>query len=582
MKLERIKNKRNILIMMSLLIVCLVVIGVSYAIWQMTLTQTDKNIVTTSCFKIDFKGENDINLENAYPMTLEEGMNLVPYTFTIENVCNTNATYQINLEELETDLKKLSDEYVSVSLNNLIGELNSFSEVNKTLLNATKSHKLTTGVLKSGEEKTFELRIWMSEDTPSIDDVMEATFLSKITVIAVHQEIIPEVSSLAMEYFDGIKIDVSTLSNPNNEVFKYFYKLEDNEEIESDEPTHIFNELSDKTYKVRIRVEDSKGITLLDKEEEVTIAYQYVYVSNMGNNETGIGSKERPFSSLQLAYNKVKSGGEVVLLTDIVATETTNMNIENKSVTLRSDGEDSYTILKDPSFTAMILDINNSNEVTTTNIIFDGNEVISSSALLEVRNSILNLNEKTTVTKNNNRGRYYEEVGGDGAIGGGIFAWKSDLNINGADITYNKTTAQSGNWSMGGGVYVNGNLYFNNGNISYNENAGAINNQYGGGIVFASGIFNMNGGTISYNKALRDGGGIYVSSFNVSTVMTINDGLITNNTAGLYGGGIFAIREEGAVTDTTVYIKGGVIENNITSNGTETYTYNGAQIIDQR
>ena len=84
MKLERIKNKRNILIMISLLIVCLVVIGVSYAIWQMTLTQTDKNIVTTSCFKIDFKGENDINLENAYPMTLEEGMNLVPYTFTIE------------------------------------------------------------------------------------------------------------------------------------------------------------------------------------------------------------------------------------------------------------------------------------------------------------------------------------------------------------------------------------------------------------------------------------------------------------------------------------------------------------------
>ena len=168
---------------------CLLIIGISYAVWQITHAQTDTNIVNTACFKIDFKGENDINLENAYPMTLEEGRNLVPYTFTIENVCNTNATYQINLEELETDLKKLSDEYVSVSLNNLIGELNSFSEVNKTLLNATKSHKLTTGVLKSGEEKTFELRIWMSEDTPSIDEVMEATFLSKITVIAVHQEI---------------------------------------------------------------------------------------------------------------------------------------------------------------------------------------------------------------------------------------------------------------------------------------------------------------------------------------------------------------------------------------------------------
>ena len=564
------KKNRNIIIF-GVILSLMLVIGISYAVWQLTLTQTDTNIVNTACFKIDFKGENDINLENAYPMTLEEGRNLVPYTFTIENVCNTNATYQINLEELETDLKKLSDEYVSVSLNNLIGELNSFSEVNKTLLNATKSHKLTTGVLKSGEEKTFELRIWMSEDTPSIDEVMEATFLSKITVIAVHQEIIPEVSSLAMEYFDGIKIDVSTLSNPNNEVFKYFYKLEDNEEIESNEPTYTFNELSDGTYKVRIRVEDSKGITLLDKEEEVTIAYQYVYVSNMGNNETGIGSKERPFSSLQPAYNKVKSGGEVVLLTDIVVTETTNMNIENKSVTLRSDGEDIYTVFRGDSLKTALLNIDNSNEVTTTNIIFDGKNINADLPAIYIQGlSTVNLNEGSIIQKNINTKAFY---------GGGIGVKSATLNINGAIITDNHHPSE--NWSQGGGMYINeGTLNFNSGVISNNSTTKTqATHGQGGGIFLWNSVFNFNGGEISNNSSAEGGGVALVAS--TSSSMTMSGGKIINNQATVLGGGIWAYRDN-SNTNILLHLKNGTIQNNKAPNGNDFHIASGVQVIDER
>ena len=140
------KNKRNLLIMMSLLIISFIVIGVSYAIWQMTLTQTDKNTVTTSCFKIEFQDANPLNLDKSYPITNEEGMNLVPYTFTIRNTCDTYASYQINLEVLNTSTL-INLDTIRVLLNETNFEkdsslLKSYEQVEKTLASATISYKL--------------------------------------------------------------------------------------------------------------------------------------------------------------------------------------------------------------------------------------------------------------------------------------------------------------------------------------------------------------------------------------------------------------------------------------------------------
>ena len=334
------KQKNKIIIGILLIVSLLFITGVSYAIWSMTLTQESTNVVNTACFKINFTEKNEITLQNTYPISDEEGKRLTPYTFTIENICNTNATYQINLEELESDLKKLSKEYIKVSLNDSKGKiLNTYETVEKTLNEAETSKKLTTGVLKKGESKTFELRLWMDEDTPAISESMNANFQSKITIIAVQKEGIPEVSIIASEKEDGITVDISTVENPKNETLTYFYQLNEEEEIESENNTHTFTGLSDGKYKVSVRAETLDGIILEEKELEVTIAYESVYVSSSGNDERGNGSLESPFATLQSAYNKVKSGGSILLLSDITATSTTNMGIENKEVTLKSNGE---------------------------------------------------------------------------------------------------------------------------------------------------------------------------------------------------------------------------------------------------
>ena len=81
-----------------LVIVALIAIlaGVSYAYWQITRTQNDKNIVTTGCFEItsDIGTEDEldpIRLLKTYPIVDSEGKQLTPFTFTLRNTCDTYA-----------------------------------------------------------------------------------------------------------------------------------------------------------------------------------------------------------------------------------------------------------------------------------------------------------------------------------------------------------------------------------------------------------------------------------------------------------------------------------------------------------
>ena len=183
------RKKTKVAIILLTLISLFMIIGTSFALWQLVLKQSGTNQITTSCYKINFKEKDDINLENAYPITNEEGSKLTPYTFTIENICNTSAFYQINLEELTSTSKRLSNNYIKVSLNKSTGKiLSTYQSVDITLDNADTSHKLTTGRLSENETKDFELRLWLDNDTPLNEGTISASLMSKVTIITVHQK----------------------------------------------------------------------------------------------------------------------------------------------------------------------------------------------------------------------------------------------------------------------------------------------------------------------------------------------------------------------------------------------------------
>ena len=179
MKEKQYKNIIVILIFLGLLLT----IGTSYALWQITLKQADENKLTTSCFRINFKDKDSINLTDAYPMSDEEGKKLKPYTFTITNTCNTHATYQVNLEILNnTTLENIG--LIKTSFNEKSPSiLTDYLTVDNTLENAITSRKLENGYLFPNEEKTFTLNLWICERIENQEDIINKMFNSKVTII---------------------------------------------------------------------------------------------------------------------------------------------------------------------------------------------------------------------------------------------------------------------------------------------------------------------------------------------------------------------------------------------------------------
>ncbi len=193
------KKRRNVLFLTGLFIVCFFVIGVSYAVWQMTFTQTDSNVVMTGCFKVEFTDQNPINLEDTFPVTDEEGKSFMPYEFTITNTCEDNARYQINLEILYTttftDLSFMKMSLNESSKNIKPSLLTVKDSTTKTLENARSAYKLEVGYLKANEAKTYHLRLWMDYDTPNDKTYMNKIFSSKVTVTTSYIDEIPKMPS---------------------------------------------------------------------------------------------------------------------------------------------------------------------------------------------------------------------------------------------------------------------------------------------------------------------------------------------------------------------------------------------------
>ena len=171
------------------IIIFLLIIGTSLALWQITLKQESTNIVTTGCLKLTLTEQtNAIVLSDAIPISDEDGKMLPPYTFTIENTCNTLTNYVINLETIRSETAALEDKYVKANLVSMQEDefLDTLTDNNinleKVITEASNAYKLYQGVLASREQKQFSLRLWIDEETDATDEVMNKTWQGKITI----------------------------------------------------------------------------------------------------------------------------------------------------------------------------------------------------------------------------------------------------------------------------------------------------------------------------------------------------------------------------------------------------------------
>ena len=177
-------KKKIILPVLTILGISLILVGTSYAYWKFTYISDKTNIGKSKCLSIELTNQkNEISLNNTYPISDLEAKKLTPYSFTINNTCDTFISYDVNLEMLEGTT--MNSKYMAVMINNEHKELlSNLDSANTVMSSSVESRKLVSGSLGVGDSVDYTLRLWIDESVTLNDDAQNKTFTSKIVVTA--------------------------------------------------------------------------------------------------------------------------------------------------------------------------------------------------------------------------------------------------------------------------------------------------------------------------------------------------------------------------------------------------------------
>ena len=212
------KNKKIILIILSIFIVLSLFLGISYAYYIKSHSQENSNVVKTKCLNFSITNEkNDINLEEQYPIQDTEGRKLTPYQFTIINTCEQFISYNVNLESLEATT--MDSSAVKVMINNEAPVNLSTLESTSVSIDTSKDSKiLATGSLGSNDSVDYTLRLWMDYGTTADTSSMNKVFESKIVVTATVGTYKP--SDYVTTLHDAILVNEYGVPDVNNAISK--------------------------------------------------------------------------------------------------------------------------------------------------------------------------------------------------------------------------------------------------------------------------------------------------------------------------------------------------------------------------
>ena len=162
-----LRDKNKIKVFSSLLIIVLLVMGVSFAIFQNFARQSGtNNLGATNCFSVTFEGVNNaINLANDYPIPDSEGLERNPYTFKVTNNCNQYLSLSIGVETLSTS-EIPSNLIKGVIVKNDETPTSAFIlSSGKTMeaQNGGTAYELLSEGLGAKVSKTYDLRLWFDE-----------------------------------------------------------------------------------------------------------------------------------------------------------------------------------------------------------------------------------------------------------------------------------------------------------------------------------------------------------------------------------------------------------------------------------
>ena len=178
-------KREKLLIISGIIILILTLgLGLSYSMWNMSVSQETNNVIATTneCFDIELTNQsNAINLENAYPISNEKGKKLTPFTFTVKNTCDMFLSYTVSLESLNGST--LASKFIDAMVNNeAVTRLSDYDSTETVNNGSVEARILAKGSLSKDDSNDYSLRLWIDYDT-TMEDLDNETKILKSKII---------------------------------------------------------------------------------------------------------------------------------------------------------------------------------------------------------------------------------------------------------------------------------------------------------------------------------------------------------------------------------------------------------------
>lgn len=172
------ENKKDLLKRCYIFLLTMILfLGISYAIFSYLKLGKKTNKVTTGTLviTIDDSMGDAISVKNAYPVTDEVGKSSSPYRFSLTNSGTVDANYVLKLVSDTDDIKECG-----CDKNNTLAKSIKYEYKKKKGNTTTTSQakflskssdwdytSLETGTIKAKETISYEIRLWIDENTTS-------------------------------------------------------------------------------------------------------------------------------------------------------------------------------------------------------------------------------------------------------------------------------------------------------------------------------------------------------------------------------------------------------------------------------
>ena len=158
----------------------ILLLGVSYAWFQLTLNGTKTNVLQVESLSLELDDEKSVGIDGdgIVPMLDEVGLEQDPYRFTLINKGNIDSDYTIYLDDVDLldGENKLSDGVIKYNLKKDENEL-FIRKLSESVVNGKRV--LDTGRIGAGESYVYDLRMWIDYDATK-DQAAGKTFRGKI------------------------------------------------------------------------------------------------------------------------------------------------------------------------------------------------------------------------------------------------------------------------------------------------------------------------------------------------------------------------------------------------------------------